>query len=100
MSSLGRIRIAHRRRIPGGATTGASGNSDDGATIADGASKMGAVGISGVEVVGDDDPDATLLLHLVKPYALEIREVVNTSMDQPLTMNEYQARAPWQVRQL
>nr|GFD35943.1 hypothetical protein [Tanacetum cinerariifolium] len=31
----------------------ASGNSDDGATIADGAGKMGAVWISGIEVVGD-----------------------------------------------
>ncbi|GKD48051.1 hypothetical protein Tco_1277027 [Tanacetum coccineum] len=54
MSSLGRIRIAHRRRIPGEATTGASGNSDDGATIADGAGKMEAVGISRVEVVVSD----------------------------------------------
>ncbi|GKA33239.1 hypothetical protein Tco_0719606 [Tanacetum coccineum] len=53
MSSPGRIRIARHRRIPGGATTGASGNSDDGATIADGAGKMGVVGIFGVEVVGD-----------------------------------------------
>ncbi|GJW19907.1 hypothetical protein Tco_0027343 [Tanacetum coccineum] len=40
------------RRIPGGATTGASGYSDDGVTIADGAGKMGVVGISRVEVVG------------------------------------------------
>ncbi|GKB95309.1 hypothetical protein Tco_0981446 [Tanacetum coccineum] len=53
MSSSGRIRIARHRRILGGATTGASRNSDDGATIADGAGKIGAVGISGVEVVGD-----------------------------------------------
>ncbi|GKF04373.1 hypothetical protein Tco_0035041 [Tanacetum coccineum] len=44
--------MARRRRIPGGATTGASGYSDDGATITDGVGKMGAVGISGVEVVG------------------------------------------------
>ncbi|GKG55194.1 hypothetical protein Tco_0563181, partial [Tanacetum coccineum] len=42
-----------------------SGNSDDGVTIADGAGKIGAVGISGLEVVGDDDRDATLLLYLV-----------------------------------
>nr|GEX41291.1 hypothetical protein [Tanacetum cinerariifolium] len=49
----GRIRIAHRRRIPSGATTCASGNSDDGAIIAGGAGKMGAVGIYEVEVVGD-----------------------------------------------
>ncbi|GJR07937.1 hypothetical protein Tco_0479177 [Tanacetum coccineum] len=46
--------------IPGGATIGGSGNSYDGATIADGAGKMGAVGIYEVEVVGDDDHDATL----------------------------------------
>ncbi|GJW12697.1 hypothetical protein Tco_1578524 [Tanacetum coccineum] len=92
MSSLGRIRIAHRRRIPGEATTGASGNSDDGATIADGAGKMEAVGISRVEVVGDDDHDATLILHLV----LQIQKVVNSLMDQPLMMNEYQAQVPWQ----
>ncbi|GKD05861.1 hypothetical protein Tco_1180835 [Tanacetum coccineum] len=65
MSSPDRIRIARRQRILGGATTGASRNSDDGATIADGAGKIGAVGISEVEVVGDDDRDATLLLHLV-----------------------------------
>ncbi|GKG15811.1 hypothetical protein Tco_0358134, partial [Tanacetum coccineum] len=45
--------MARHRRILGGATTGASGYSDDGATIADGMGKMGAVGISGVEVVGD-----------------------------------------------
>nr|GFD17469.1 hypothetical protein [Tanacetum cinerariifolium] len=37
----------------------------DSATTVDGAGKMGAVWISGVEVVGDDDRDATLLLHLV-----------------------------------
>nr|GFA59042.1 hypothetical protein [Tanacetum cinerariifolium] len=53
MSSSGRIRIAHRQRISGGATTGASGNSDDYATIADGADKMEAVGTSRIEVVGD-----------------------------------------------
>ncbi|GKG16228.1 hypothetical protein Tco_0358551 [Tanacetum coccineum] len=38
---------------PGGASTDASGNSDDGATIADGAGKMGAVRISGIEAAGD-----------------------------------------------
>ncbi|GJY77139.1 hypothetical protein Tco_0482255 [Tanacetum coccineum] len=65
MSSPGRIRIAHRRRISAGATTCASENSDDGVTITDGAGKIEAVGISGVEVVGDDDHDSTLLLHLV-----------------------------------
>ncbi|GKD99830.1 hypothetical protein Tco_1387814, partial [Tanacetum coccineum] len=64
MSSLGQIRIAHHRRILGGATIGASGNSDDGATIADGAGKIGVVKISGIEVVGDDDHNATLRLHL------------------------------------
>ncbi|GKA23416.1 hypothetical protein Tco_0709378 [Tanacetum coccineum] len=85
MSSPGRIRMAYRRRIPGGATTGASGNSDDGATIADGAGKIGVVGISGIEVVGDDDRNATLLLYLV----LQKWEMVNSLMDQPLTMNEY-----------
>ncbi|GKA91197.1 hypothetical protein Tco_0813067 [Tanacetum coccineum] len=53
MSSPGRIRIARHRRILSGETTGANGNSDDRAIIADGAGKMGAVGISGVEVVGD-----------------------------------------------
>ncbi|GJZ26157.1 hypothetical protein Tco_0570410 [Tanacetum coccineum] len=53
MSSPVRIRIARHRRIPGGATIGASGYSDDGATIADGAGKMGAVEISRVEVVCD-----------------------------------------------
>nr|GEV08962.1 hypothetical protein [Tanacetum cinerariifolium] len=53
MSSPGRIRIARHRRISGGVTTGASGNSDDGATIADGTGKIGAVGIFGVQVVGD-----------------------------------------------
>nr|GEZ70084.1 hypothetical protein [Tanacetum cinerariifolium] len=53
MSSRGRIRIARRRRIIGGATTCASGNTNYGATIAYGAGEMGAVGISGVEVVGD-----------------------------------------------
>ncbi|GKA06539.1 hypothetical protein Tco_0685763 [Tanacetum coccineum] len=37
----------------------------DGATIADSAGEIGAVGISRVEVVGDDDHDATLLLRLV-----------------------------------
>nr|GEY87234.1 hypothetical protein [Tanacetum cinerariifolium] len=36
-----------------GVLQGASGNSDDGATIADGAGKIGVVGISRVEVVGD-----------------------------------------------
>ncbi|GKE97478.1 hypothetical protein Tco_0020829 [Tanacetum coccineum] len=56
--------MAHQDEY-GGATTGASGNSNDGGTIADGIGKMEAVGISGVEVVGDDDHDATLLLHLV-----------------------------------
>ncbi|GKB59494.1 hypothetical protein Tco_0915680 [Tanacetum coccineum] len=45
--------MARHRRIPSGATTGASGYSDDGATIADGVGKMEAVGISRVEVVGD-----------------------------------------------
>nr|GFC74191.1 hypothetical protein [Tanacetum cinerariifolium] len=55
MSSLVRIRIAHRRRIMGGATTGSGGNSNDGATVADGAGKIKVVGISGIEVVGDDD---------------------------------------------
>nr|GEY45007.1 hypothetical protein [Tanacetum cinerariifolium] len=53
MSSRSLIRIAHHRRIPGGETTGASGNSNGGATIADGAGKIGALGISRVEVVGD-----------------------------------------------
>nr|GFA08232.1 hypothetical protein [Tanacetum cinerariifolium] len=62
---LGRIRIHLRRRISDGATKGASGNSDDGATTVDGAGKMGAIRISEVEVVGNDDRDATLLLHLV-----------------------------------
>nr|GEX96969.1 hypothetical protein [Tanacetum cinerariifolium] len=38
----------------GGATAGTSGNSNDGATIADGASKMGVVGISRIEVVVSD----------------------------------------------
>nr|GEX85431.1 reverse transcriptase domain-containing protein [Tanacetum cinerariifolium] len=90
MSSPGRIRTARRRRIPGGATTSASGNSDDGVTIADSAGKMGALGIFGVELVGDDDLDTTQLLHLV----LQIREVVNSPMDQPLTLNAYQAQAP------
>nr|GFD53285.1 hypothetical protein [Tanacetum cinerariifolium] len=61
----GQIRIARRRRILGEATTGASGNSDDGAIIVDGASKIEAVWISRVEVVGGDDRNATLLLHLV-----------------------------------
>nr|GEX02170.1 hypothetical protein [Tanacetum cinerariifolium] len=51
MSSSDQIRIARRRRISGGATTGASENSDDGATITDGAGKMEALGICGVEVV-------------------------------------------------
>nr|GEW12467.1 hypothetical protein [Tanacetum cinerariifolium] len=82
MSSLGRIRIAHRRRIPGAASTG-------GMISADGAGGMEAGGISEVEVVGDDDRDATLLLHLV----LQIWEVVNSPMDQPQMMNEYQVRA-------
>nr|GEU38372.1 hypothetical protein [Tanacetum cinerariifolium] len=54
MSSLGQIRIARRRRISGRATTGVSGNLDDGVTTVDGAGKMGAVGISGVEVVVSD----------------------------------------------
>nr|GEV12658.1 putative reverse transcriptase domain-containing protein [Tanacetum cinerariifolium] len=75
------------------ATTGASGNSDYGATTVDGAGKIGAAGIFRVEVVGDDDRDATLLLYIV----LQIREVVNSLMDQPLTMNKYQARAPRQI---
>nr|GEV03576.1 hypothetical protein [Tanacetum cinerariifolium] len=48
----------------GGATTGASRNSNDGETVADGTGKMEAVGISGVEVVGDDDRNATLLFNL------------------------------------
>ncbi|GKE74095.1 hypothetical protein Tco_1536136 [Tanacetum coccineum] len=47
MSSPVRIRIARRQRVLGRATTGASGNSDDGAC------KMGAVGIFGIEVVGE-----------------------------------------------
>ncbi|GKG36847.1 hypothetical protein Tco_0447020, partial [Tanacetum coccineum] len=63
MSSLGQIRIARRQRILGGASTGEM-ISVDGATTADGASRIGTVGISRVEVVGDDDHDATLLLHL------------------------------------
>nr|GEX78324.1 reverse transcriptase domain-containing protein [Tanacetum cinerariifolium] len=63
------------------------GNSDDGATIAYGAGKMGTVGISRIEVVGDDDRDASLLLHLV----------VNSLMDHPLMMNECQVRATWRV---
>ncbi|GKB88345.1 hypothetical protein Tco_0960617 [Tanacetum coccineum] len=53
MSSPGRIRIARRRRIPGGASTGASGYSDDGATTTDGVGKIGAIWISIIEVVGD-----------------------------------------------
>ncbi|GKF25203.1 hypothetical protein Tco_0081097 [Tanacetum coccineum] len=48
---------------PGGASTDASGNSDDGATIADGAGKMGAVGISGIEVVGISVSDSELSKH-------------------------------------
>nr|GFC39025.1 hypothetical protein [Tanacetum cinerariifolium] len=67
------IRIARRRRILGGATTGVSGNSDDGAVsgnsddgaiIADGVGKMEEIRISRVEVVGDDDCDATLHFYL------------------------------------
>nr|GEX14577.1 putative reverse transcriptase domain-containing protein [Tanacetum cinerariifolium] len=69
------IRIAHRQRILGGLTTGENGNSYYGARIADGVGKIGAVGISRVEVV---------------------REVVNSPMDQPLKMNEYQVRVPRQ----
>ncbi|GKG08141.1 hypothetical protein Tco_0333973, partial [Tanacetum coccineum] len=34
--------MARRQRIPGGATTGVSGYSDDGATIADIVGKIGA----------------------------------------------------------
>nr|GFA92525.1 hypothetical protein [Tanacetum cinerariifolium] len=60
-----RIRIDRRRRIPGGVTTGASGNSYEGATIADGASKIGALGNFRVKVVCDDDRDATLILHSI-----------------------------------
>ncbi|GKA58960.1 hypothetical protein Tco_0758273 [Tanacetum coccineum] len=41
--------------IPGGATTGGSGNSYDGATIADGAGKMEYIGIYELEVVGDEE---------------------------------------------
>ncbi|GKA20749.1 hypothetical protein Tco_0700738 [Tanacetum coccineum] len=55
MSSPGQIRIARRRRISGGEKKGASGNSDDGAIIADGTGKMGAIGIFGIEVVGATD---------------------------------------------
>ncbi|GJS00098.1 hypothetical protein Tco_0954892 [Tanacetum coccineum] len=69
-SSPGQIRIARRRRIPGGATIGTSGNSNDGATIADGAGKIGVVGVSRVEVVGNDDGDATLLLNLISIASL------------------------------
>nr|GEY25909.1 hypothetical protein [Tanacetum cinerariifolium]GEY57138.1 hypothetical protein [Tanacetum cinerariifolium] len=124
MSSSSQIRIARHRRIPHGATTGASGNSDDGVTTVDGASKIGAVGISGVEAVGDDDHDATRFLYLVSiascgvgdtclsgilVYDFESSEHrngetigatdmggMNSLMDQPLMMNGYQARAPRQ----
>nr|GFB36774.1 hypothetical protein [Tanacetum cinerariifolium] len=82
------MRIAHHRRILGGATTSVSRNSDDGATIADGADKIGAVGIFIVEVVGD-----TCLSGI---SVLRTWEVVNSLMDQPLMMNEYQARVPRQ----
>ncbi|GJX68314.1 hypothetical protein Tco_0304041 [Tanacetum coccineum] len=63
MSCPGRIRISHRRRISSSASIGEM-ISVDGVTIADGAGGMGAVGIFEVELVGDDDRDATLLLHL------------------------------------
>nr|GFB40549.1 hypothetical protein [Tanacetum cinerariifolium] len=85
---VGQMRIAHHRRILGGATTSVSRNSDDGATIADGADKIGAVGIFIVEVVGD-----TCLSGI---SVLRTWEVVNSLMDQPLMMNEYQARVPRQ----
>ncbi|GKB59602.1 hypothetical protein Tco_0915788 [Tanacetum coccineum] len=69
MSCPGRVRIAHRQRIPGDESIGEM-ISVDGAIIVGGAGGMGAVGIYEVEVVGDDDldgedgHDATLLLHL------------------------------------
>nr|GFA66381.1 hypothetical protein [Tanacetum cinerariifolium] len=54
MSSPGQIRIAHHRRISGGAST-CEMISLDGTTTADGAGGMGAVENSGVEVVGATD---------------------------------------------
>ncbi|GKF03604.1 hypothetical protein Tco_0030527 [Tanacetum coccineum] len=60
MSCPGQIRIARHRRIPGGSSIGEM-ISVDGAIIADGTGGMGAVGISKVEVVGDDERDATLV---------------------------------------
>ncbi|GJR21591.1 hypothetical protein Tco_0970118 [Tanacetum coccineum] len=53
MSSPGQIIIARRRRILGGASTGEM-ISVDGATTVDGAGRMGAVGISRVEVIVSD----------------------------------------------
>nr|GFC99797.1 hypothetical protein [Tanacetum cinerariifolium] len=77
---------------------GASGNSDDDATIADGAGKMGAVGISGVEVVVSDFKSSE---HR-KGETLSATDTGGGEllMDHPLTMNEYQAQAPRWVRQL
>nr|GEY27092.1 hypothetical protein [Tanacetum cinerariifolium] len=50
---LGSDKNSSSSKNPGWATIGASGNSDDGATIADGAGKMRAVGVSKIEVIGD-----------------------------------------------
>ncbi|GJW74584.1 hypothetical protein Tco_0133954 [Tanacetum coccineum] len=69
MSSPCQIKIAHRRRTLSGATIGEM-TSVDGVIIVGGAGRMGAAGISEVEVVCDDDPDgedghdATLLLYV------------------------------------
>nr|GEW45399.1 reverse transcriptase domain-containing protein [Tanacetum cinerariifolium] len=63
------------------------GNSDDGATIADGAGKMGTVGISRIKVVGDDDCDASLLLLLCMQTRSSSRLVSNPSSNPTPSIN-------------
>ncbi|GJY92336.1 hypothetical protein Tco_0508118 [Tanacetum coccineum] len=80
---------------------GARGNSDDGATTIDGAGRMGAVGIYGVEVVGDtcllgisvSDSESSEHKKGETTCATDT-EGGDSPMDQPPMMNEYQARAP------
>ncbi|GJY64131.1 hypothetical protein Tco_0465591 [Tanacetum coccineum] len=99
MSCPGQIRIARRRRIPGGATTSARGNSDDGAITADGAGRMGAVGISRVEVVGDtclssisvSDPESS---EHRKGETIGDYDLWSMRMKQYLTQTDY---ALWEV---
>ncbi|GKF83314.1 hypothetical protein Tco_0244970 [Tanacetum coccineum] len=65
MSCLGRIRIARHQRILCGASTGEM-ILVDGVIIADGVGGMGAVEISRVEVVGDDDRGCNLVSNINK----------------------------------